>query len=955
MLPGFITLQDNSATTVESRDGMNKGSRKNRVLLGLVVALLLAFSGYCWQLLSQQQQAEDMSTAAEVVLNRINSDTVYLLGREQANDTNVQQRLSQLSANLDSFVRMVRSDPLLISFPLSQTLLQDMDSYLMELAQLHAMEMAIEYIQQPFQLQLHKVLALPQADDTLKNNLKELAQLGSFLQKSWSKEEQEQLTLLQQQLTTRYRDQPDVIALVQLSADLSRQVVAYHTLRNRLIDMHVVDTLVRWKLDRLECAAKLMNRFYLMVLGGALICFGLVAYTLWRRNQKLSELSHQTGLLAQAKSDFLANMSHEIRTPMNAIIGFSSLALQTELDQQQRDYLGKIKSSSDTLLLLINDILDLTKVESGKLTLEEIDFDLSEQLDSLAGMFADLAERKHVEVIICKSSDVPVFLRGDPLRLGQVLVNLVNNAIKFTERGEVEVSISLASAHPMRIRFSIRDTGIGIAEDKQAHLFQAFTQIDASNTRKYGGSGLGLNISQRLVELMGGRISVQSKPGVGSLFQFDIPMTQAVYGVAGRKVFFEHQPLVMVMDDNELVLDLAKDILTRAGVRVLAVNSLSRARQVLREEGQSLKLAILDWRMGQEDGLDLALEMYQHSQWRRIPILMISAWSRDGLHGKMESIGLTHFLPKPMTENSLLAKVDELLNGSSYEHHLRQAEAQGDQQHFKSLLQGTRVLLAEDNRVNQQLIIEYLRRVDAVVTVVNNGREAVERVAEQPFDVILMDLQMPVLDGLDATRQIRKMVDKHDVPIIALTASAMPGDKERCLGVGMNGYVTKPVSKLDLYNNLLQWVKPQELEQSGMLEVKPPDMMGVLDLQDALKRLEQDKEALQILFKLFMSEHKDDLWEIRSALRRQQPDVACKLLHTLKGVSANISAARLQVVAGELEWRLRQNEVLSEADLEQLQQVFSQTREEVSHFLLTGEQHENTYNPYATGDDRPSQ
>ncbi|MFA7258047.1 MAG: response regulator, partial [Aeromonas bestiarum] len=233
-----------------------------------------------------------------------------------------------------------------------------------------------------------------------------------------------------------------------------------------------------------------------------------------------------------------------------------------------------------------------------------------------------------------------------------------------------------------------------------------------------------------------------------------------------------------------------------------------------------------------------------------------------------------------------------------------------------------------------------------------NGREAVERVSEQPFDVILMDLQMPVLDGLDATRQIRKMVDKHDVPIIALTASAMPGDRERCLGVGMNGYVTKPVSKLDLYNNLLQWVKSASGECRVPLEVKPPDLMGVLDLEDALKRLEQDKEALQILFKLFMSEHKDDLWEIRSALRRQQPDIACRLLHTLKGVSANISASRLQIMAGDLEWRLRQNEELTEPDLEQLQRVFSLTRDEVSHFLLTGEQQETPYTPFAQRDDR---
>lgn len=334
---------------------------------------------------------------------------------------------------------------------------------------------------------------------------------------------------------------------------------------------------------------------------------------------------------------------------------------------------------------------------------------------------------------------------------------------------------------------------------------------------------------------------------------------------------------------------------------------------------------------------------------------MISAWAREGLHARMDSMGLTHFLSKPMTENGLLAKVDEVLNGSSYDQHLRKAEVQGDQQHFKSLLQGTRVLLAEDNRVNQQLIMEYLRRVDAKVCVVSNGREAVERVAEQPFDVILMDLQMPVLDGLDATRQIRKMVDKHDVPIIALTASAMPGDKDRCLGVGMNGYVTKPVSKLELYNNLLQWVKPQDFARTGLVEVRPPDQMDILDLQEALKRLEQDKEALQILFKLFMSEHKDDLWEIRSALRSQQPEVASKLLHTLKGVSANISAVRLQMVSGDLEWRLRQKEVLNEVDLEQLQYVFGQTREEVSHFLLTGEQHDNSHNPYSSGDDHMSQ
>lgn len=913
---------------------MNSNTRSNRLILCVVIVTLLLFSGYCWRLLSQQQRAFDLSVAAELILNRVNTDTVYLLGHEQANDEQVQLRLEQLSLNLDKFVRKVQQDPDSAANPYAQALLHNVERYLLDLTRLSSMDMGLSYIERPFLQQLQTALSDTQADASLQLALNSLAQQVHYLKRNWDPADEKVINQLLQQLGTHSEKVSSLRSLIQLTQDVTEQVGAYHKLRNQVIDMHELEGLVDWKQNKIRQASELKSRFFLLVLAGALISFALVALTLWRRNQRLSELSRETGLLAQAKSDFLANMSHEIRTPMNAIIGFSTLALQTPLSQQQRDYLGKIKSSSDTLLLLINDILDLTKVESGKLSLEEIDFDLAEQIDSLAGMFADLAERKQVEVIINKSVAVPDFLRGDPLRLGQVLVNLVNNAIKFTERGEVEVAITLANADPMRVRFSVRDTGIGIAEEKLTQLFQPFTQLEAGNTRKYGGSGLGLNISQRLVELMGGKITVQSKPGVGSLFQFEIPMHKALYGVSGRRVFFEQEPLVLVMDDNELVLELISGMLSRSGAKVIQANSVSRARAVLHEEGNKLQLAIFDWRMGQEDGLDLALEMSQHNQWRLIPILMTSAWAKEGLQVRMESIGLNHFLAKPMTENALLAKVDELLNGSSFDRRMRQAEAQGDQQNFHDLLQGTRVLLAEDNRVNQQLILEYLKRVDVQVTVVSNGREAVERVAEQPFDVILMDLQMPVLDGLDATRQIRKMVDKHDVPIIALTASAMPGDRERCLGVGMNGYVTKPVSKLDLYNNLIQWLKPAT---SSQVVVKPPETMDLLDLPDALHRLDQDREALQILFKLFMAEHKDDLWEIRSALRRQDPKAAMGLLHTLKGVSANISARRLNLIAAELERRLNQEEELNEQDLARLQHIFSQTRDKVSHFLLTGD------------------
>ena len=412
----------------------------------------------------------------------------------------------------------------------------------------------------------------------------------------------------------------------------------------------------------------------------------------------------------------------------------------------------------------------------------------------------------------------------------------------------------------MRVCFSVRDTGIGIAPEKQAQLFQPFTQLEAGNTRKYGGSGLGLNISQRLVGLMGGEITVQSKPGVGSTFLFEIPISQAVYGVSGRRVFFDHQPLILMMDDNELVLELAKDILGRAGASVITVNSLSRARQVLREEGHHIRLAILDWRMGQEDGLDLALEMYQHSQWRRLPVLMTSAWSREGLHGRMESMGLTHFLAKPMTENALLAKVDELLNGSSHDSKVRQAEAQGDQQQFRELLRGTRVLLAEDEAIIRLDLAEMLGDAGyEVVGQASDGEQAVALAESLQPDLAILDIKMPVMDGLSAAEAIG---EKRICPVVMLTAFSQKELVERARDAGVMAYVVKPFTAGDVTPAIevarSRWAERKALESE------------VADLGERLETRKAVEKAKGVLMKkLKISEAEAFRWIQKTAMDRR--------------------------------------------------------------------------------------
>ncbi|MGB5855223.1 MAG: response regulator [Oceanisphaera sp.] len=621
---------------------------------------------------------------------------------------------------------------------------------------------------------------------------------------------------------------------------------------------------------------KTMLMLFLMLLLG----FSLALVMLMLRNRQLRETSQAALELTQSKTDFLANMSHEIRTPMNAIIGFASLLQQTPLVMQQQQYLKKIKNSSDNLLLLINDILDLTKVEAGKLELEDIEFDLNEQLERLSGLFSDMSEHKQLEVIIIKDPAVPSNLRGDPLRLGQVLVNLVNNAVKFTERGEVVLAVSISNDPGPQLCFVITDTGIGILPEKLEGLFHSFTQVDASTTRKYGGSGLGLSITQHLVKLMQGTISVISQPGQGSCFSVNLPLQAATTVRSEISPRFKGRKVLLV-DDNSLVVEVLGQLLRQQKMVVYSAPDILGAKEMLLKLGSELDVMLIDYRLGQDSGLDLARFVQQQPHLSHIKLALTSAFGQDRLAAQMRKLGLTYYLPKPVTEYSLKHCLQQLLECGSVEQEASPGANLLDLSYYRNQLRGKKILLAEDNRMNQQLIVEFLKQVNVAVTLADNGRQAVELMITHSFDAILMDLQMPILDGIEATRQIRKFSTNHNIPIIALTASAMRGDREASLAAGMNNYVTKPVNRFDLYQALTQVLSPS----ASALSPTPatPSLSSTHSLEAALL---QSKLQSKLKNKLndqreFIDQHQDVGWLLQALVAAQDWSQAQQLMNAL--------------------------------------------------------------------------